>query len=528
MVDVIGVAPRGVAQQHARLFRALEREWPVRFVSADPGETRGLTARIDVALPRERPAPTVPTLRLSADDGDTMRVDADVAVHRVPLVDRPLRGQAIRDDALWVPPAWDFDDADVVLASAGGQPAWTWTIAGAGGYAASAALPDLEPDGMVRDHLRDGSFLALTALIHFLRRVVRDRAWTRPEPRAAFLFDDPNLHSTRYGFIDYRELVADADEHGYHAAMATVPLDGWYCNRRASRIFREHADRVSLLIHGNDHTGHELGRDATRARRDDVLRQSLRRIQGIERRAGITVSRIMAPPHGAIAEGMMQAMRGRAIEAACVSRAFPWLDAPPADRPRTGIRPADIVDGFPVIPRHRIEHPRIDLAFRLFLGQPAILYGHHDDLAPGIGVLSQAAADVRALGGAEWMSIGDLAARNFATRIEGSEYSVRPFSRRLQLTVPAGVQTLRLHTSDDDWAGDEVAMWNTEMGVRVTPTDGDLPVRPGERVELYITTTGEEQGAVRSRPHLSAVGRGRRVLTETRDRVAPLRARVGA
>ena len=523
MVDAIGVTPAGAGARHARLFGALEREWPVRFVEAQPGDTRGLIARIDVGLPREEPPSKLPTLALSAADGYPKPRAADVTLHRVPTLARPLQGHVVREDGLRPRPLAAFDDADVVMASAEGMPAWTWSISGGGTWVASAALPDLGDDRMLRDCVREGEFLGATALIHFLRSVMGDRAWALPAPRASFLFDDPNLHATTYGYIRYPEIVADGDEHGYHAAMATVPADGWYVNRRASRLFRERSDRLSLLIHGNDHVSHELGRDMTDAARDALVRQSLRRIQGIERRAGISISRVVAPPHGALSQAMMQTMRGSAIEAACISRAFPWMDDPPADRPLTGSNPGDIVGGFPVIPRHRLEHPRIDLAFRLFLGQPAILYGHHDDVEPGIGVLSQAADDVARCGGAEWMSLGDIAARHFATQTHGPQQLIRPFSRRIKVDVPDGVHTLRLTTANDDWYGDEIAMWRTAMGVAVTPLDGEVQVAPGERVELYITTAGEEQGMRRGRAGLSAWGRTRRVLTESRDRLAPVR-----
>ena len=51
------------------------------------------------------------------------------------------------------------------------------------------------------------------------------RAGGAPPLRAAIVFDDPNLRWRSYGYIDYRRLVEHADEHGYHAAMAMIPLD---------------------------------------------------------------------------------------------------------------------------------------------------------------------------------------------------------------------------------------------------------------------------------------------------------------
>ena len=68
------------------------------------------------------------------------------------------------------------------------------------------------------------------------------------------MFDDPNLHSPTYGFISFSDLADHARANRYHAAMATVPLDGYWFNERAAAVFRENPRYISILIHGNNHT----------------------------------------------------------------------------------------------------------------------------------------------------------------------------------------------------------------------------------------------------------------------------------
>ena len=99
---------------------------------------------------------------------------------------------------------------------------------------------------------------AAFATVEFLRRVTGYAKSVPPPPRACFLFDDPNLHSGRYGFLDYRQLGAHAQDHGYHVAMAMVPLDAWFARRDAARLFRERSEYMSLVMHGNDHMPDEL------------------------------------------------------------------------------------------------------------------------------------------------------------------------------------------------------------------------------------------------------------------------------
>ena len=64
-----------------------------------------------------------------------------------------------------------------------------------------------------------------------------------------------------------------------------------------------------------------------------------------------------------------------------------------------GSRPVHLVDGeFPLLLRYHIRQDRDELPFRAFLGQPLIVYGHHDDLAKGPAILAETAAFIRDLG----------------------------------------------------------------------------------------------------------------------------------
>ena len=75
-------------------------------------------------------------------------------------------------------------------------------------------------------------------------QVLGAEGWTLPPPRASFVIDDPNLHWPSYGYLDYRELVAHAPQHGYHVGLATVPLDGWLIDRRAAALVARNAVRA--------------------------------------------------------------------------------------------------------------------------------------------------------------------------------------------------------------------------------------------------------------------------------------------
>ena len=173
------------------------------------------------------------------------------------------------------------------------------------------------------------------------------------------MIDDPNLHWPSYGFLKYEQLIDHASRNAYHVGFATVPLDGWLVEPRAATLVRENAAVLSLLIHGNDHTSRELGRlsaDAAGARS-----RSPRRYDGSRHSSaapGVGVERVMAPPHGACSEPALRAMFGLGLEAACISRPYPWRDGLPALTPLVGWHPAELVGGgLPVLPRCSTGQP---------------------------------------------------------------------------------------------------------------------------------------------------------------------------
>ena len=116
---------------------------------------------------------------------------------------------------------------------------------------------------------------------------------------------------------------------------------------------------------------------------------------------------------------------------------------PEADLSLADWHPAEFVaGGLPTISRHHLRAPRDDLPFRAFLGQPLVLYLHHDDLRGGLDVLAEASRDVEMCGAARWMPVGDLAEMQFTMTVEGDTAFVRLFARRARFAMPEGVTTL--------------------------------------------------------------------------------------
>ena len=566
----IAVMALRVTAEQKRTLDAVERVFPVCFElvgPAGPDTADGvlvLGSQSSATVPASLPRLVLPAAAPEPDSragghvaGALASSDARTVVLAPHGLARPLRGRSIAEAALAEEqpsnsalaggPASDsvLDvGSGLPLASVAGRTVW-WQLGdeAAAQSVSSYALAALRDGEALRDHLRAGRFMGLLPLVHFLGQVLGADGWTLPPLRASFVIDDPNLHWSSYGFLKYGELVAHATRHGYHVGFATIPLDGWLVNRRAAALVRENPAVLSLLMHGNDHVARELGRLHSAAEAEAAIAQALRRIAVLERRAGIVVERVMAPPHGACSEAALRAMFGLGVQAACISRPYPWRDALPAPTALAGWHPAELVaGGLPVLPRYPIGHPREDLALRALLGQPLILYGHHGDFAQGLDLFAQAAADINGLGEVRWGPLGAIARENYATRRVGEVLHVRMYSRRVDVEVPAGVRALRIVAQAPHggpaWrrlthAG-STAGGVVDGAVDMTFEDslgicGPLPVASRTRVELALAADrplDPDQLAARGvRPWPCL----RRVLVEGRDRAQPLlRARATA
>jgi hypothetical protein len=514
---VVGVRPASALAARPRLFAALEAAFPVEFRRSSPGtpppsavisiaEDPGAGVRPDVA---GAGVPVFVVAGAAADD-----VPPEV-VHMVggSAIDARVRGIRLEDRLAHLP--LERSDGDDVLAVARSGPVWTrrGTV-----DRVRAALPELGPD-QVLYALLSRRPVAAVALVQFLRRVCEPAGWRPPPLRAAFVFDDPNLRWRSYGYIDYRRLAGHADEHGYHAAMAMIPLDAWRPHRATAALFAGRSDRLSLVFHGNDHTKDELLRPSEVSTALAMAAQSVRRIARFERRSGLRVDRVMMPPHGMCSEAAIRALGEVGFDALCTLHPRPWTEQPPSDPPLAGWQPAEFVRGCAVIARIPVCSSLESIALRAFLDHPLVIYGHHEDVSGGLEPLAEAAALVNGLGTVDWCSVGEIVRGNYSHRLHEGRLVVRPHARRLRVEPKMGAHTLCVEAPTGPAA---LRGWSIGSG-RIRAFGEDVPVEGGVAVDVRLHGTRDVDPDHVAAPSWRPWPQLRRVATETRDRALPLR-----
>lgn len=519
--SIIDVVPATALAERARLLEALSMAFPVSF-RAGWGATRPdhhpADATIVFARPGE-PAPTTvepggPPLFVAAghDGGEGER--ETVVLCDDPGVDQRLRGISLQDRLIAPATATAAISPGEVLARAGSGPAWTVSRDGMV-HAVRSVLSELAPDDVLWSMLSRRP-LGLVALVQFLRSVTRSSRSSAPPLRATFMFDDPNLRWRSYGFIDYRRLLAHADAHGYHAAMATIPLDCGSAHRSTAELFARRSDRLSLLVHGNDHVKEELRALGDPTRALAVAAQALRRVERLQRRCGVIVDRVMTPPHGLCSEPMTRALAAVGFDALCAEHPLPWSAHVPSGDLLAAWRPADFVGGCPVIPRQPLDSIPASIALRAFLDQPVVIYGHHRDLADGYERLEELAALVNGFGDVRWGSMGEITRSNAEVQIDGPRAIVRPLARVLRIEVPLGVGEMTVESPADLLAPDALHGFSLPDG-RMRAFGEPAPVRPGSLAVRLRGATDVDPEHV-SAPPWRPWPKLRRAAVEARDR----------
>jgi hypothetical protein len=531
----VGVSPPGEYEIRRRFFSGLSRLFPVTFHPCDnPGADRfdALIALNAESTARMAAEPRAASLFGVNSAGDQLADPRSCAFRfgRNPALDRMFWGRRLCERASR--PIGRLDPTGEILASHQSGPAWILQANGAmQSDIVALPLPVLGPRETLGAYYRRDRFFDLLPLLHFLHRVVSDVGWRGPAIRAAFMFDDPNLHRMHFGYLRYHELAEQSEKHDYHVSIATVPFDTWFVNQAAARIFRGNARRLSLLAHGNHHLRRELAQPLGESLARSLVAQSLQRLRRLEAKSGLRVPRVMTAPHEACCDNMAKHLLQGGYEAAAISLDAVIMHNPHIQwPPEFGLQPAEFfTGGLPVLPRFPLSDDcEVDVLLSAYAGQPIIPVGHHQDLKHGVDLLNRVASLINGLGAVEWCDMRQMARTNIKSRIRGSAMEIRMFARCIDVRVPAGVEEIVVSRP---WLSEKVEPERLAFSVHGTSQRGStvltdasvLRLPPGAgRLEIASVAASTFNSQEIKRPPIMPWALIRRGLAEGRDRLQPL------
>ena len=343
------------------------------------------------------------------------------------------------------------------------------------------------------------------------------------EVSGCLIVDDPPL-KPRYGFLKYRDIVRLMDEHNFATTIAFIPWNWHRTDARTVKLFRERPDKLSLCVHGCDHTGGEFA-ERSAAVLNKRVAIAIHRMQLLRQKTRLHHSDVMVFPQGAFSAGAARALKLNGFIAAANTEVVPVH----ADENKTAV--ADLLSlaikrygSFPIFTRRYLSHGVENFAFDGLLGKPCLIAAHHDDFAGDARILLQVIAKLNSLNwNLRWRSLGDAITGSFNLRkLNGAEPCVEMYGTNLIYTNSRASSTGMTFIKEE---GDFDCV--QAVTVNGSPTDYvyqggyllfKVSVPPQESAELRIVYSGGQNvSAVQDGVKYRAKALLRRYLSEFRD-----------
>ena len=296
--------------------------------------------------------------------------------------------------------------------------------------------------------LKDGedvvdAFLRIAPAMMFIKYCAGEQGWHAIHEYANLTIDDPWLRQS-YGYVNYRDLLEEMERHNFHTTIAFIPWNYDRSDPAVVALFRNHPDRFSITVHGDNHDHKEFTDYRSKRLADQIadLKQSLARMERFRTLTGIPYDKVMIFPHSIAPEGTLGALKTYNYLATVNSTNIPQ-DAPRPKDLSFALRPVTLsFAGFPSIRRYSVSAPipKSYVAVNEFLGNPLFFYGHSENFAGGITAFDGTADEVNELEpDTQWRGLGDIVKHLYVVRRRSdSNYDVLAFSSNICLDNASG------------------------------------------------------------------------------------------
>jgi len=274
-------------------------------------------------------------------------------------------------------------------------------------------------------------FAGAVPLLMYLKWSFREICWTTRETNACLIIDDPLL-TPRYGFLDFRELIALMNQHTFATTIAFIPWNWRRTNRAVVATFQENSERLSLCVHGCDHSGGEFATRST-GLLDRKLKTAKNRMNSLLAKTGLPHDRVMVFPQGAFSPEVGLALKGNGFVATVNT------EVAPANTDSNETTIADLwsvailrYGGFPIFTRRYITHGIENFAFDGLLGKPCFVVAHHELFRDHGSKLSEFVVKLKSLNwNLCWRTLGNAVCRSHSIQHRDGRIRVKMFAERL-------------------------------------------------------------------------------------------------
>ena len=252
-------------------------------------------------------------------------------------------------------------------------------------------------------------FSRLIPTVLFLRHAFGDMCWHSLRHYGNLIIDDPYLRR-RYGFLSYDRLEEHMDARGYSTTIAFIPWNYKRTDKRIAKVFQNRGDKLSVCVHGCDHTGAEF---ATADAHDLtwLVRTASQRMRLHEQMRGVPWDKVMVFPQGLFSGEAMQVLKAEGYLAAVNSGILAANEKAPS------VTVEDVLDvavmkysGFPLFNRRYPSQSDIEFRLDFFLNKPLLGVEHHGFFRNGLDSVDRFITRTNLISDrVKWATLGTIA-----------------------------------------------------------------------------------------------------------------------
>ena len=272
-----------------------------------------------------------------------------------------------------------------------------------------------------------------------------EAAWHTPGLYANLTIDDPWL-TEPYGHLSYLGLLNEMERANFHTTVAFIPWNYDRCEDDVAALFREHPDRFSVCIHGNNHDHREFYKYKTNLRdpwpakplrvQEENIVQAVARMERFSKLTGVGYDRVMVFPHAIAPAKTLGLLKKYGFLSTVNAGNVPLGTELPGELGSKSHFEPLLFDNFVSLDRWSAGYiSKDDIVKAISLGKPLLFYVHHEFFENGIDAFNSIAEMVNSIEPrVQWKSLGYISRHLYLQKKrDDSYYDVRSFSRSIEL-----------------------------------------------------------------------------------------------